>query len=318
MAAVRRNILTNAGARQKYVDGVLRLKRDFPGTTTAQLGIAGPARPVSTYDLFVAWHHRAMSTLTPPGNGSGRNAAHMGPVFMPWHRWMLLLFEQHLQRVLADTNFGLPYWDWAADGTRPASQQPQLPIWGTSAMGGSGNPIASGPFRFDPANAQSFRVTIDIDPNNVLRQVNPRGLRRSLGGVALPTTTQARAALQLTPYDATPWDATSAGFRNRVEGWRPNPGPGLHNRVHVFVGGDMGLATSPNDPVFYLNHCNVDRLWESWMTQHGRTYLPPQTASATLTRHRINDPMFPLVAPPRTPAEMLSVSAIYSYDSLGV
>jgi tyrosinase len=63
-------------------------------------------------------------------------------------------------------------------------------------------------------------------------------------------------------------------MRNLVEGWQPNP-PAMHNRVHVWVGGDMSPASSPNDPVFFLNHCNVDRLWADWQQNHGNaSYLP--------------------------------------------
>ena len=29
-------------------------------------------------------------------------------------------------------------------------------------------------------------------------------------------------------------------------------------------------------PVFYLNHCNVDRIWEAWLVNEGRTYVPSQ------------------------------------------
>ena len=37
----------------------------------------------------------------------------------------------------------------------------------------------------------------------------------------------------------------------------------MHNLVHRWVGGSMGPGTSPNDPVFFLHHCNVDRIWVS-------------------------------------------------------
>jgi tyrosinase len=123
-----------------------------------------------------------------------------------------------------------------------------------------------------------------------------------------------KAALDATPYDAAPWDRRSDSMRNRLEGWRPF---GMHNQVHVWVGGDMGPASSPNDPVFYLNHCNVDRIWEGWMAHHGRTYQPPPSASADLLGHRRNDPLYSiLIQTPVTPAQMLDPSTYYSYDAL--
>ena len=115
MAITRPNILTDASARQKYVEGIMLLKNEFTGPTTASLGIPGPSHPINTYDLFVIWHHTAMMTMTPPTQGD-RNAAHRGPVFCPWHRFMLRQLELNLQRVLNDADFGLPYWDWATDG----------------------------------------------------------------------------------------------------------------------------------------------------------------------------------------------------------
>ena len=118
MAVIRHNILKNAAARDAYVRGVMLLKNEFPGPTTASLGIPGPSQSVSTWDLFVVWHHTAMMTMTPPTQNS-RNAAHRGPVFPAWHRFMLYQLELNLQRVINDDIFGLPYWDWAADGKLP-------------------------------------------------------------------------------------------------------------------------------------------------------------------------------------------------------
>jgi tyrosinase len=79
----------------------------------------------------------------------------------------------------------------------------------------------------------------------------------------------------------------------------------------------MGPASSPNDPVFYLNHCNVDRVWEAWMRDHGRVYAPPQSVSAALNMHRLNDAMYSiLIQQPVTPADMLDAGFYYSYDKL--
>lgn len=44
-----------------------------------------------------------------------------------------------------------------------------------------------------------------------------------------------------------------------------------HTLVHDIVGGDMAfIPSSPLDPLFWIHHCNVDRIWESWLTLHGR------------------------------------------------
>jgi hypothetical protein len=39
-----------------------------------------------------------------------------------------------------------------------------------------------------------------------------------------------------------------------------------HNTVHVKVGGWMlGPNTAAQDPIFWLHHANIDRLWERWL-----------------------------------------------------
>jgi tyrosinase len=312
MVAARRNVLSDPTVMTAFTDGVLALKSEHVGPSTADLGIAGPAAQLSTYDLFVVWHNVAMMRMTPPGQND-RNAAHSGPVFLPWHRLMLLLFELQLQRVLGDPDFGLPYWDWAADGDLPAGGQPAGPLWAAAGIGGSGAPVSDGPFR-----SAEFHVRVESDRFGALR-VADRGLTRNVAAdvPTLPTSAQVGEALAVSEYDGPQWDRGTLGFRNRVEGWAPAPGTRLHNRIHVWVGGDMGPATSPNDPVFYLNHCNVDRLWEAWMTTHGRSYAPPASAPGDLAGHRIDDPMYNLLITQRvTPADVLDVSGFYIYDTL--
>ena len=38
-----------------------------------------------------------------------------------------------------------------------------------------------------------------------------------------------------------------------------------HNPVHGRVGGVMGDFQSPLDPLFWIHHCNIDRLWAVWL-----------------------------------------------------
>jgi tyrosinase len=320
MAATRRNILTSDAARKQYTTGVNLLKQEASGRTTADFGVAGPTASVDTYDLFVIWHYQTMMTLTPPGNSASRNAAHRGPIFLPWHRVMLILFERNLQRVLGDTTFGLPYWDWGTDGDLAAPNQKTSKIWATDCMGGQGTPVRTGPFGFKASDPKTFRVRIESNAFGQLRTTN-RGLSRSFGtsgAATLPSTGDVQNALPLTPNDMPQWDADADGFRNRLEGWSggPNGAPWLHNRVHVWVGGDMSPGTSPNDPVFFLNHCNVDRAWESWMQKHGRTYVPSMNAGIQLKGHRIDDPIASPLGSTTTPRDVLDVSSVYVYDVL--
>lgn len=321
MSVTRPNVLKKAPALQKYCEGVNKLKNEFTGPTTRDLGINGPINPVSTYDLFVVWHVNAMMTPTPATNNpEGRNAAHRGPVFLPWHRFMLRQLELNFQRILNDDTFGLPYWDWAADGESSPQDQLKSPLWTADGIGGSGDPITTGPFVFNPGDDSSFRVRIDTDSNGELEQVE-RGLARALGdnGATLPQKADTAAVLDLTPYDKSPWTVGSNSFRNQLEGWAPqDSAPGLHNRVHVWVGGDMGPASSPNDPVFFLNHCNVDRVWEAWMQKNGRIYVPRANDPASLKGHRVNDQLSSLISAPTTPADVLDSTAQYAYDSLDV
>lgn len=40
---------------------------------------------------------------------------------------------------------------------------------------------------------------------------------------------------------------------------------GIHNSGHVWVGGSMqSVPTAPTDPVFWMHHAEIDRLWAEW------------------------------------------------------
>jgi tyrosinase len=103
------------------------------------------------------------------------------------------------------------------------------------------------------------------------------GLKRSFGRTGnppistLPTRADLLLALREGFYDTPPYNPSpfTIGFRNRIEGFITQRGDSrvttigseLHNRVHVWVGGNMLLMTSPDDPVFFLHHCFIDMRW---------------------------------------------------------
>ena len=154
---------------------------------------------------------------------------------------------------------------------------------------------------------------------------NPRPIDREAGqfsepwGRALPTTTSVGIAMAENTYDGVPWSFDQASHRGTLEGWNAantSLPVDLHNLVHVWVGGDMGPGTSPNDPVFFLNHCNVDRIWEAWMVRNNRSYRPGIGEGPV--DHRIDTVMFTLFTEARTPQQVLDASDWYTYDNLQV
>lgn len=304
--------LTN-GEQTEFIDAVLALKSEFQSVDG-----------LSTYNRYVLWHQMAMWQATPLGGDGAntrRNFAHRGPAFLPWHREFLYRFEKDLQRVSGNPNLGLPYWDWEMDGTKPLNDQPIQPVW--SLVGGSGVPVnvgladpifivADGPFGIpiaELADPDTFRpdnprLTLTVQQeiiNGRVRVTMRRSvLMRNLGAnpiaPSLPNASDVQASLSVGAYDEFPWNEAvdnAGSFRNTLEGW-PGAGQaplGLHNRVHVWVGGSMGPGTSPNDPVFFLHHCNVDRIWSKWVPSGGNpAYSPLQGGPFG---HSPSDPMFP-------------------------
>jgi tyrosinase len=78
--------------------------------------------------------------------------------------------------------------------------------------------------------------------------------------------------------------------------FEPNLENAPHNPVHDIIGGAMTTMQSPNDPVFWLHHSNIDRLWVAWLAAGGGRQMPATTNSywsgsfsysSTLTMNRL-------------------------------
>jgi len=63
-----------------------------------------------------------------------------------------------------------------------------------------------------------------------------------------------------------------------------------HNIVHSLIGGWMG---DPNmaalDPIFWLHHCNIDRLWEVWLLRGGGRANPNDASWQTSTSFKFHN-----------------------------
>lgn len=66
---------------------------------------------------------------------------------------------------------------------------------------------------------------------------------------------------------------SQAAFANTILNLVAPPSPAFassieqpHDSVHGQIGGDMGaVQRSARDPIFYLHHCNIDRMWNVWL-----------------------------------------------------
>jgi tyrosinase len=52
-----------------------------------------------------------------------------------------------------------------------------------------------------------------------------------------------------------------------------------HNPVHNIIGNAMADLQSPSDPIFWVHHTNIDRLWSAWAQAGGGRTMPASTDS---------------------------------------
>ena len=178
------------------------------------------------------------------------NCQHGSWYFLPWHRMYLSAFELIVQHAIEDDTWSLPYWytldpdDLDKLVLPPAFRDitladNQLFTDERAALANSGDPIPDLTYSVRDALAADLFSTAD-------------GLAAYGGGER-----------------STP--AYSGGEAGLLEN---TP----HGAVHVLVGNDydefgrliregwMGrFETAALDPVFWLHHANIDRLWQVWL-----------------------------------------------------
>lgn len=276
---------TGGGSVPFFVAGVFGMPSTAPGDVTIQATAGGAA--VGSVDVMVRVRKDA-NTLMPDerkrfvdalgalnARGTGRFVdfrdmhvaasdaeMHRNPGFLPWHRAYLLDLERELQAI--DSAVALPYWRF----DRPAPN-----VFAADFMGESDT---AGAVTFAPGHALEFWTTdgvigVDRDPrfNTATKPAN----------VSSEATTLALGA-------------TFKQFRN-MEG---DP----HGSAHLsFFGFIDNPGTAPKDPLFFLLHCNVDRLWAKW--QQANNLFNPGKAAAFFTApsgtnrvgHNLDDTMWP-------------------------
>lgn len=165
--------------------------------------------------------------------------------FPPWHRVFIYYFEQLIQYFGNDPGFALPYWDWSRTWSVPAS------------FYGDANPLND-----------------DISIRNSCSGAPTAGRGRS--------QTERFSQADLDTYVGPTVIGRIQSNPDYASYGGANPGAGAlertpHNFVHRWVGGpkysNMVQTFSPLDPIFWLHHCNIDRLYSDWLGRPG--HKPP-------------------------------------------
>lgn len=320
---VRKNVKAlSAEEKTDFVNAILRLKT-APSPEGDEVG--------NWYDHFVAAHLRKLVCYTDePGQGG---FGHYGADLLTWHREYMREFEAALSTVMGKP-IAIPYWDW----TDPESVEI---VFADDFMGPAGDPennyyVTSGPFKQGEwrINVKGFESTNPGQFDHLVRAIGTME-----GMTELPSPDEVQQALLRPEYDVAPWGVAAnmdTSFRSFVDGMLSASGTTcdggaisvldvtatlLHGTVHMWVGGvtEEGhpgslsdTVTSPNDPVFWLHHANIDRIAETWWAANSYQYLP---ISGGPRGSNLNDRMWPYNlthADVVVPTEQLG----YTYDAM--
>jgi tyrosinase len=152
--------------------------------------------------------------------------------FLPWHRAYLVAFERICRQLSGKVDFALPYWNWTANRQFPP------------AFTNDGN---SNPLNHPRPGANALRLADDMVGAQVISRILNSPDFEAFGGTRPRGQNSADAQWQ-----------RRLGSKTELEF---NP----HDGVHQSIGGNMAtVELSAHDPVFYLHHANIDRLWSTW------------------------------------------------------
>ncbi|NLR98035.1 monooxygenase [Rhizobium sp. P38BS-XIX] len=167
--------------------------------------------------------------------------------FLPWHRAYTAMYERIVRQVTKNNDFAMPFWDWTAN--------PYLPEVFTMQK----TPDGKDNSLYVPT--RTWPSTRPMPP----QIVGPDVLKAILAATPFEVfgTSRPRGQNSLDPS----WIVGGGGTQGILEA---TP----HNQVHNNIGGFMPTASSPRDPIFFMHHGNIDRIWATWNLRNGNSNDP--------------------------------------------
>ncbi|KAF8342255.1 uncharacterized protein EI90DRAFT_3032640 [Cantharellus anzutake] len=172
---------------------------------------------------------------------------------LSWHRLFLNTLENILRSECHYTGH-LPFWDWTLGDYHDIKH---------SYLFNADPEVGFGAF---PGPETNYTVTTGAF-RNLIRAYpyTHRGQRNyTLRPFAYDPLLQANTTQTLEEWKklVTGSVGNYTSFQYSVDGVR---GEGVHIATHLSIGGDVAaLSYSPNDVIFFLLHCQLDRLWAAW------------------------------------------------------
>ncbi|CCO36484.1 hypothetical protein BN14_10620 [Rhizoctonia solani AG-1 IB] len=185
---------------------------------------------------------------------------HFTGLFLPWHRWYLTAFEKELRTKCSYTGY-LPYWDWSLDSNNVVAS----PVFSGSTTHGFGS-FGVAPDYQVPDGAFATVLRAYPSPHVIARNFKPKPFEEQVFPFEF-TTPDMLASSTFTPAKITEivtgFVGDFVGFAAHMDGVRAQ---GMHNAAHLMTRpGDLSNPShSPNDPLFFLHHANLDRIWDKW------------------------------------------------------
>ncbi|KAG4435031.1 hypothetical protein IFR05_009487 [Cadophora sp. M221] len=292
---MRRNILDlqkDIPTWSLYIQGLNALQDKPEDFFLSYFQIAGiHGRP------YIPWGDAAQV----PGAPTTGYCTHNSVLFLPWHRPYLALYEQLIGATVQDlvksyppalqatyqvaaNNFRIPYWDWAAIPTMPiVVNQPNVTITTGAGVQSVRNPMYRYNFQKFPLDPTYFPADSNVAGDAWLARYpyTVRGAPNTQNSPSDPDTANG-ALLRSNLMSGTYYALVKPASFNEF-GTTATPGTSIesvHNQVHGCVGlagGHMSiLSYSAFDPIFWLHHTNVDRLFALYQAINPNSYLTPQ------------------------------------------